>query len=66
MAMLSWPDYSLAPSRGQPLTGSGAFLTAPLILELTCKLDFFSRFYEDDTEVTMDKLLLMVQKGREL
>ena len=26
---------------------------------------FLSRFYEDDTEVTMDKLLSIVQKGGE-
>ena len=26
---------------------------------------FLSQFYEDDTEVTIDKLLSMVQKGRE-
>jgi len=30
------------------------------------KTRFLSRFYEDDTEVTIDKLLSTVQKGGEL
>jgi len=31
----------------------------------SCVDRFLSRFYEDDTEVTMDKLILTVQKGGE-
>ena len=62
--MLSWPDYSLAPLR----VAFDWFRSLPnssINSWVNLKTRFLSRFYEDDTKVTMDKLLSTVQKGGE-
>jgi len=63
--ILLWPDYLLVLSKEWPSIGSEAFHWVPINSWIDLDTRFLSRFYEDDTKVTMDKLLSTMQKKEE-
>ena len=63
--MLLWLDCLLILSKGVAFDWFRSLPPGPINSWIDLETQFLSRFYEDDTEVTMDKLLSTVQRKGE-